>query len=73
MADASENMQILQLQVLNKAKDRQLEELNDKLEKSAQQIRYLDHQLSMTRGKVFSLILTFYSYIETFFYSETFI
>ncbi|XP_062484899.1 centrosomal protein of 152 kDa isoform X4 [Pezoporus occidentalis] len=45
--NSSENMQILQLQVLNKARERQLEELNDKLEKSAQQIRYLNHQLSM--------------------------
>uniref|UniRef100_A0A8C6JBK5 CEP152 CEP63 binding coiled coil domain-containing protein n=1 Tax=Melopsittacus undulatus TaxID=13146 RepID=A0A8C6JBK5_MELUD len=45
--NSSENMQILQLQVLNKARERQLEELNDKLEKSAQQIRYLNHQLSI--------------------------
>ncbi|XP_014799763.1 PREDICTED: centrosomal protein of 152 kDa isoform X2 [Calidris pugnax] len=45
--NSSENMQILQLQVLNKARERQLEELNEKLEKSAQQIRYLSHQLSM--------------------------
>ncbi|XP_074011747.1 LOW QUALITY PROTEIN: centrosomal protein of 152 kDa [Numenius arquata] len=45
--NSSENMQILQLQVLNKARERQLEELNEKLEESAQQIRYLSHQLSM--------------------------
>ncbi|KAM8997007.1 centrosomal protein of 152 kDa isoform 2-T2 [Ara ararauna] len=45
--NSSENMQILQLQVLNKARERQLEELNEKLEKSMQQIRYLKHQLSM--------------------------
>ncbi|XP_067999878.1 centrosomal protein of 152 kDa isoform X6 [Melanerpes formicivorus] len=49
--NSSENMQILQLQVLNKARERQLEELNEKLEKSAQQIRYLDHQLSMVRDE----------------------
>ncbi|KAM6409407.1 centrosomal protein of 152 kDa [Rhynochetos jubatus] len=48
---SSENMQILQLQVLNKARERQLEELNDKLEKSAQQIRYLNHQLSMVKDE----------------------
>ncbi|KAM6304704.1 LOW QUALITY PROTEIN: centrosomal protein of 152 kDa [Podargus strigoides] len=47
----SENMQILQLQVLNKARERQLEELNEKLEKSAQQIRYLNHQLSMVKDE----------------------
>uniref|UniRef100_A0A8B9FXS1 Centrosomal protein 152 n=1 Tax=Amazona collaria TaxID=241587 RepID=A0A8B9FXS1_9PSIT len=45
--NSSENIQILQLQVLNKARERQLEELNEKLEKSMQQIRYLNHQLSM--------------------------
>ncbi|KAM9223831.1 LOW QUALITY PROTEIN: centrosomal protein of 152 kDa [Leptosomus discolor] len=49
--NCSENMQILQLQVLNKARERQLEELNEKLEKSAQQIRYLNHQLSMVKDE----------------------
>ncbi|NXW83134.1 CE152 protein, partial [Alopecoenas beccarii] len=49
--NSSENMQILQLQVLNKARERQLEELNEKLEKSAQQIRYLNHQLSMVQDE----------------------
>ncbi|XP_061856202.1 centrosomal protein of 152 kDa isoform X5 [Colius striatus] len=48
---SSENMQILQLQVLNKARERQLEELNEKLEQSAQQIRYLNHQLSMVKDE----------------------
>ncbi|XP_010013979.1 PREDICTED: centrosomal protein of 152 kDa [Nestor notabilis] len=47
--NSSENMQILQ--VLNKARERQLEELNEKLEKSAQQIRYLNHQLSMVKDE----------------------
>ncbi|XP_040979800.1 centrosomal protein of 152 kDa isoform X3 [Aquila chrysaetos chrysaetos] len=49
--NSSESMQILQLQVLNKARERQLEELNEKLEKSAQQIRYLNHQLSMVKDE----------------------
>ncbi|XP_072727036.1 centrosomal protein of 152 kDa isoform X2 [Ciconia boyciana] len=49
--NSSEKMQILQLQVLNKARERQLEELNEKLEKSAQQIRYLNHQLSMVKDE----------------------
>ncbi|XP_067161821.1 centrosomal protein of 152 kDa [Apteryx mantelli] len=49
--NSSENMQILQLQVLNKARERQLEELNEKLEESAQQIRYLNHQLSMVKDE----------------------
>ncbi|NWT64974.1 CE152 protein, partial [Prunella himalayana] len=54
----SENMQILQLQVLNKARERQLEELNEKLEKSAQQIRYLNHQLSMVKDEKDGLALS---------------
>uniref|UniRef100_A0A8C4V5P5 Centrosomal protein 152 n=1 Tax=Falco tinnunculus TaxID=100819 RepID=A0A8C4V5P5_FALTI len=49
--NSPENIQILQLQVLNKARERQLEELNEKLEKSAQQIRYLNHQLSMIKDE----------------------
>ncbi|NXE48856.1 CE152 protein, partial [Casuarius casuarius] len=49
--NSSENMQIIQLQVLNKARERQLEELNEKLEESAQQIRYLNHQLSMVKDE----------------------
>ncbi|XP_047908335.2 centrosomal protein of 152 kDa isoform X3 [Anser cygnoides] len=49
--NSSENMQILQLRALNKARERQLEELNEKLEKSAQQIRYLSHQLSMVKDE----------------------
>uniref|UniRef100_A0A8C8B1R2 Centrosomal protein 152 n=1 Tax=Otus sunia TaxID=257818 RepID=A0A8C8B1R2_9STRI len=49
--NTSENMQILQLQILNKARERQLEELNEKLETSAQQIRYLNHQLSVVKDE----------------------
>uniref|UniRef100_A0A669PDC6 Centrosomal protein 152 n=1 Tax=Phasianus colchicus TaxID=9054 RepID=A0A669PDC6_PHACC len=49
--NSSENMQILQLKALNKARERRVEELNEKLEKSAQQIRYLSHQLSMVTGE----------------------
>ncbi|KAM8804402.1 centrosomal protein of 152 kDa [Eudromia elegans] len=49
--NSSENMQIIQLQVLNKARERQLEELNKKLEESAQQMRYLNHQLSMVKDE----------------------
>ncbi|XP_060115949.1 centrosomal protein of 152 kDa [Heteronotia binoei] len=49
--NASDNVQILQLQVLNKAKGRQLEELNKQLEERAQQIRYLSHQLSIVKDE----------------------
>ncbi|XP_073922006.1 centrosomal protein of 152 kDa isoform X12 [Castor canadensis] len=54
-----ENVQIMQLQVLNKAKERQLDSLVDKLNDSERQIRYLNHQLRMISdekdGLTFSL------------------
>uniref|UniRef100_H0ZA33 Centrosomal protein 152 n=1 Tax=Taeniopygia guttata TaxID=59729 RepID=H0ZA33_TAEGU len=58
LGNDEKNMQILQLQVLNKARERQLEELNEKLEKSAQQIRYLNHQLSMVKDEKDGLALS---------------
>ncbi|XP_062998371.1 centrosomal protein of 152 kDa [Elgaria multicarinata webbii] len=48
---SSDNMQILQLQVLNKAKGRKLEEFNKQLEERAQQIRYLSHQLAIVKDE----------------------
>ena len=50
-ADSTENMQIIQLQVLNKAKERQLDNLVQKLNESERQIRYLNHQLLITKGE----------------------
>lgn len=44
-------MQIIQLQVLNKAKERQLDSLVEKLDESERQVRYLNHQLLITKGK----------------------
>ncbi|XP_048337759.1 centrosomal protein of 152 kDa isoform X6 [Sphaerodactylus townsendi] len=49
--NAPDNVQILQLQVLNKARERQLEELRKQLEERAQQIRYLSHQLSIVKDE----------------------
>lgn len=45
-------MQIIQLQVLNKAKERQLDNLVEKLNESEHQIRYLNHQLLIIKGKI---------------------
>uniref|UniRef100_A0A670YJV0 Uncharacterized protein n=1 Tax=Pseudonaja textilis TaxID=8673 RepID=A0A670YJV0_PSETE len=50
-AGSSDNMQIRQLQVLNKAKERTLGELNNQLEERAQQIRYLSHQLAIMKDE----------------------
>ncbi|XP_074090835.1 centrosomal protein of 152 kDa isoform X3 [Macrotis lagotis] len=53
-----ENMQIVQLQVLNKAKERRLIDLCEKLEESERQIRYLNHQLVMLKDEKDGLTLS---------------
>nr|XP_036878068.1 centrosomal protein of 152 kDa [Manis javanica] len=56
--NSAENMQIIQLQVLNKAKERQLDNLVEKLKESERQIRYLNHQLLMTKDEKDGLTLS---------------
>ncbi|XP_076785790.1 centrosomal protein of 152 kDa isoform X4 [Arvicanthis niloticus] len=56
--DSAENMHIIQLQVLNKAKDRQLDSLVGKLNDSERQIRYLNHQLLMVQDEKDGLALS---------------
>uniref|UniRef100_A0A4X2KEW7 Centrosomal protein 152 n=1 Tax=Vombatus ursinus TaxID=29139 RepID=A0A4X2KEW7_VOMUR len=53
-----ENMQIVQLQVLNKAKERRLTDLCEKLEESERQVRYLNHQLVMLKDEKDGLALS---------------
>ncbi|XP_033264292.2 centrosomal protein of 152 kDa isoform X4 [Orcinus orca] len=53
-----ENMQIIQLQVLNKAKERQLDNLVEKLDASERQIRYLNHQLLIIKDEKDGLALS---------------
>uniref|UniRef100_A0A8C7EVF1 Centrosomal protein 152 n=1 Tax=Neovison vison TaxID=452646 RepID=A0A8C7EVF1_NEOVI len=55
---AAENMQIIQLQVLNKAKERQLDNLVEKLNESERQIRYLNHQLLIIKDEKDGLTLS---------------
>ncbi|XP_075860454.1 centrosomal protein of 152 kDa isoform X2 [Microcebus murinus] len=56
--DSAENIQIIQLQVLNKAKDRQLENFVEKLNESERQIRYLNHQLLIIKDEKDGLTLS---------------
>ncbi|XP_076983924.1 centrosomal protein of 152 kDa isoform X3 [Tamandua tetradactyla] len=58
-ADSAENMQIIQLKVLNKAKERQLDNLVEKLNESERQIRYLNHQLLIIKDEKDGLALSF--------------
>ncbi|XP_059771533.1 centrosomal protein of 152 kDa [Balaenoptera ricei] len=53
-----ENMQIIQLQILNKAKERQLDNLVEKLNESERQIRYLNHQLLIIKDEKDGLALS---------------
>ncbi|KAM4749002.1 centrosomal protein of 152 kDa [Rhinophrynus dorsalis] len=48
---SASNIQFVQLQVLYKARGRQLEELNEKLQESERQIRYLNHQLAIFKDQ----------------------
>ncbi|MEE6503120.1 hypothetical protein FKM82_004743 [Ascaphus truei] len=48
---SSNSMQFVQLQVLYKARGRQLDGLNDKFEESGRQIRYLNHQLAIVKDE----------------------
>ncbi|XP_053784883.1 centrosomal protein of 152 kDa isoform X4 [Desmodus rotundus] len=56
--NSAENMQIIQLQVLNKAKERQLDNLFEKLNESERQIRYLNHQLLIIKDEKDGLALS---------------
>uniref|UniRef100_A0A8P0PMJ8 Centrosomal protein 152 n=1 Tax=Canis lupus familiaris TaxID=9615 RepID=A0A8P0PMJ8_CANLF len=56
--NSAENMQIIQLQVLNKAKERQLDNLVEKLSESEHQIRYLNHQLLIIKDEKDGLTLS---------------
>ncbi|KAG8505296.1 Centrosomal protein of 152 kDa [Galemys pyrenaicus] len=56
--NSAENMQIIQLKVLNKAKERQLDNLMEKLNERERQIRYLNHQLLMIKDEKDGLALS---------------
>ncbi|XP_029808372.1 centrosomal protein of 152 kDa [Suricata suricatta] len=56
--NSAENMQIIQLQVLNKAKERQVDNLVEKLNDSERQIRYLNHQLLIIKDEKDGLTLS---------------
>ncbi|GAB1286830.1 Centrosomal protein of 152 kDa [Apodemus speciosus] len=56
--NSAENIHIIQLQVLNKAKERQLDSLVEKLNDSERQIRYLNHQLLIVQDEKDGLALS---------------
>ncbi|XP_055476446.1 centrosomal protein of 152 kDa isoform X1 [Psammomys obesus] len=56
--NSAENIHIIQLQVLNKARERQLDSLVAKLNESERQIRYLNHQLLIVQDEKDGLTLS---------------
>ncbi|XP_029330357.1 centrosomal protein of 152 kDa isoform X2 [Mus caroli] len=56
--NSAENIHIIQLQVLNKAKERQLDSLVEKLKDSERQVRYLSHQLLIVQDEKDGLALS---------------
>lgn len=50
VSDTSEGQQVAQLQILNKAQQRQMEDLEQKLEDSRRNTRYLEHQFAIVKG-----------------------
>ena len=47
----AEREQLAQLQILHKAQRRQIEDLERKLEDSRRNMRYLEHQFAIVKGK----------------------
>lgn len=54
-SDTSEGQQLSQLQVLNRAQSRQIEELEQKLEDCRRRMRYLEHQFAIVKGQIYKI------------------
>lgn len=50
-SETADREQLAQLQILNKAQQRQIEDLEKKLEDSRRKMRYVEHQLAIVKGK----------------------
>lgn len=58
VSETADREQLAQLQILNKAQQRQIEDLEQKLEDSRRNMRYLEHQFAIVKG-MFHKVLTF--------------
>lgn len=50
VSENADREQLAQLQILNKAQQRQIEDLERKLEDSRRNMRYLEHQFVIVKG-----------------------
>lgn len=60
-SDTSEGQQLSQLQILNRAQSRQIEELEQKLEDCRRRMRYLEHQFAIVKGQIYKINTKFSS------------
>lgn len=49
-SETADREQLAQLQILKKAQQRQIEDLERKLEDSRRKMRYVEHQLAIVKG-----------------------
>lgn len=59
LSDSADNQQVAQLQILNKALSRQVEELEQKLEDGRRKMRYVEHQFAIIKGRQSSGLCVF--------------
>lgn len=58
VSETADREHLAQLQILNKAQQRQIEDLEQKLEDSRRKMRYLEHQFAIIKG-MFYTVFTF--------------
>ncbi len=51
-SDTADGQQLAQLQILNRAQSRQMEELEQNLEDCRRRMRYLEHQFTIVKGPI---------------------
>lgn len=57
VSETADKEQLAQQQILNKAKQRQIEDLEQKLEDSRRNMRYLEHQFAIVKGTFYYIKL----------------
>lgn len=55
VAETADGEQLAQLQILYKAQQRQIEDLERKLEDSRRKMRYVEHQFAIVKGMFYSV------------------
>lgn len=72
VSETADREQLAQLQILNKAKQRQIEDLERKLEDTRRNMRYVEHQFAIVKGKRHTVLFFFLSKCTIYRYtSET--